>query len=286
MKLRNRHSIRGVYKSNLIQLLSSSRLKAIFIVAAISLCPGKGFAHGDSSHVVDQQLSSPPPAGHHGMTHPFLSHMALPDEPGEVGIRVTPIQRAGAMGSSSDFAVHVEAGIVKNLGLHIRNDAVNGAGMGQPGQMMEDHGTELMLMYTLLHNDDNTRGLSVFGQTSWPTVKGDGPPIRGAAGLGVRWSWTDSLAFDGDVHLDPSTPPVEGEYEGSLQFRFADGYFAILEDRGNFGGTESRKNYILPAIKVALGKSPGTFGVGLQFPTTVAKDYDRQAMFQIDWAFE
>ena len=206
---------------------------AIVLAAGLILPSVKSFAHGDEATEGDKEIQTQ--GGHHLMTHPFLSHMALPDEPGEVGVRITPIQRAGPMGTSSDYAIHVEAGIVENLGLHIRNDSFSNSSVQGPAKQMEDHGTELMLMYTLLHNDDNTRGLSIFGQTSWPTVKGDGPAMRGAAGFGVRWSWANAFSFDGDVHLDPSTPPVEGEYEGSFQYRFAKGFFAILEDRGTWG---------------------------------------------------
>jgi hypothetical protein len=239
-------------------------------------------AHGDDSNE-QEEPNMAKHSSHHLMTHPFLSHMGLPDEPGEVGVRLTQIQRAGQMGSGSDEAIHVEAGIAKDFGLHIRNDAINNAAMGQD---MEDHGTEVMLMYGFLHNDDNSRGLSVFIQTSWPTIKGNGPAVRGAAGFGGRFGWGNIVSIDGDIHLDPSKPPTEAEYEWSLQYSFAHGFFAIIEDRGNFLGSDSKKNYILPAIKVALGKSPGTLGVGLQIPTSTAKDYDRQTMFQIDWAFE
>jgi len=258
---------------------------SLMITIAVSI---NCFAHGNESESHDKNTLSAPrePSGHHLMTHPFLSHMGLPDEPGQASVRLTQIQRSGPKGTGSDAAIHAEAGIVKDWGLHIRNDAINNTAMGQPGEEMEDHGTEIMLMYALLHNDDYTRGLSIFGQTSWPTVQGTGPAVRGAYGIGLRWLWENRILFDGNIHLDSSSGPVEVGYEISLQARIVERFFLLIENRETSGGGEPKKNYVLPAMKMALGKSNGTLGVGLQYPTTPGRDYDRQTMLQIDWGFD
>jgi hypothetical protein len=254
------------------------------VILEIAFAPNIGFAH-EESMPIEASDEAPSPMGHHVLTHPFLTHMGLPDGPGESSVRVTHIQRAGAMGSGSDAAVHIEAGIVDRLGLHLRNDAIGGKAMGTPGETMEDHGTELMLMYALFQDEGATRGLSVFAQTSWPTVRGSSPSVRGAGGLGGRWTWGSRVGADADFHLDPSSGKLEGEYEGTIQARLAGRIFALVETRGNFAGNESKKNYILPAVKIGLGKSAITVGVGVQLATSAARDYDRQTMFQADCAF-
>lgn len=270
-----------------------SRFASIFALIFILHSPlawSHGDAHSKSDHEEEGSADSDAkkdavPSGHHAMTHPFMTHMGLPDGPGEVDLRVTHIQRAGAMGTGADTAVHIEAGIIDRLGLHLRNDAINGAALGTPGTEMEEHGTELMLMYGILQDKESTRGISVFGEVSWPTVRGAGPALRGAFGVAGRYQVGTLALFDANVHIDPTESAVETEYECSTQIRIAGRVFLLIENSGSFGGHGSAKNYLLPALKIGLGKSGATVGVGLQFPTTTARDYDRQALFQVDWAF-
>lgn len=218
------------------------------------------------------------------MTHPFLAHMGLPDAPGAASLRVSGIRRTGALGSGNDLAIHVEAGLWGPLGIHLRNDAITNDAAGTAKEKAEDHGTEVMLMYGFLMSEDRSRGLSVFAEISWPTVQGDGDPVRGGVGLAGTLGWSNRLLFDGNVHVVPNTKGVEVEYEGSFQVRVAERIFLLLENRGEFG-SEHTQIYLLPAIKAGLGSSPATFGIGLQFPLTEARQYERQVMFQIDWEF-
>ncbi len=225
------------------------------------------------------------PSGHHAMTHPFLSHMGLPDGPGEISVRVTGIQRGLRESSATDLAFHVEAGIVDRLGLHLRNDAITGAGMSSPNGEMEDHGTELMLMYAVLQDAEATRGLSIFGEVAVPTVRRDGPSIKYGGGAGGRFILATRLQWDGLVHVSPAHGGgVELGYETTLVVRAAGRIFGVFETRGEYGNGDTT-NYVLIASKVALGRTGATIGAGVQFATTSARNYDRQAMFQLDRAF-
>jgi hypothetical protein len=218
------------------------------------------------------------------MTHPFLSHMGLPDQPGAASVRVTGIRRAGELGSGNDLAIHIEAGLWGPLGIHIRNDAITNDASGMTGEPVEDHGTEVMLMYGFLMNEERSRGLSVFAEIGWPTVQGDSDPVRGGIGLGATFGISNRFLFDGNVHVVPGTKGVEVAYEASFQFRIAERIFLLIENRGEFS-KEPAQVYLLPALKVGLGRSPVTFGIGLQIPLTTARHYERQAMFQLDWEF-
>ncbi len=219
------------------------------------------------------------------MTHPFLAHMGMPDPPGAASVRVTGIERASELGRGGDVAIHVEAGVLPNLGIHLRNDAITGAKAGDAMTAAEDHGTELMLMYAFLTDAAKTRAISAFAEVSWPSMKGDMKPANVGGGLAARYQWTDRFLFDTDVHVSPMNGMVELGFEGSLQARPAGRIYSILEVRGTAGGGDDTKLYLLPAVKVGLGSSNGVVGVGLQFPLTKARDYDRQAMFQLDWDF-
>lgn len=223
--------------------------------------------------------------GHHAMTHPFLVHMGLPDGPGEASVRLTEIQRSGLAGRGSDQAVHIEAGLVDRVGIHLRNDAISGNAMGGADGMAEEHGTELMVMYSLIQNADATRGISVFGEVAWPTTKGDAPSLRGAGGIGGTYFIGNRIAFDAIIHADPSNGDLEIEYEASLRYRVVRRFFAVLENQGNIGGRGVRKHYLLPAVKIALGKSNATAGIGVQIPTSRARDFDRQTLFQLELGF-
>lgn len=237
-------------------------------------------------------IAAPAPATTHAeaamemdMTHPFLAHMGMPDPPGSASVRITGIERSSELGRGGDLAIHVEAGLLPNLGVHLRNDSITGAKAGDARAPAEDHGSEVMLMYAFLTDTAKTRALSVFAELSWPSVKGDMKPANGGVGIAGRYQWTNRFLFDADVHVVPEGGTVELEFESSAQVRPAGRTFGILELRGNTAGGGETKVYLLPAIKVALGRSNGAFGLGLQFPLTKARDYDRQAMFQVDWDF-
>jgi hypothetical protein len=219
------------------------------------------------------------------MTHPFLAHMGMPDPPGSASVRVTGIERSSELGRGGDVAIHVEAGVLPNLGVHLRNDSITGAKAGNAMAPAEDHGSELMVMYAFLTDAAKTRALSVFGELSWPSMKGDMKPANGGGGIAGRYQWTNRFLFDADVHVVPEGGTVELEFESSAQVRPAGRTYGILELRGNTGGGGETKVYLLPAVKVGLGRSNGAVGLGLQFPLTNARDYDRQAMFQADWDF-
>ena len=87
--------------------------------------------------------------------HPFLTHMALPDPPGEMSLRLTPFQQRMDSIVSQDMAIHIEAGLLPGLGIHIRSDGIKTAPY-----------SEVMLMYSFLHDATYNNGLSVFGQVS------------------------------------------------------------------------------------------------------------------------
>ncbi len=90
--------------------------------------------------------------------HPFLAHMALPDKPGEMSLRLTAFQQRIGSTVGQDLVVHIEAGLLPGLGLHIRSDGIKTSPY-----------SEVMVMYSFLHDATYTNGLSVFGQVSIPT---------------------------------------------------------------------------------------------------------------------
>lgn len=270
------------------------------LILAMSLMAGGAWAHGDGDS--DSGMAMPPlgPApeevahggaggmteelsGHHAMTHPFMSHMGIPDGPGEVSVRTNWIERAQKRYGGSDFALHVEAGIADRFGLHLRNDAIRGAGM-DTSMPIEGSSTELMLMYAFLQNKEVTRGLSVLAEIAAPTVQGDEDPVKYGVGLGGRWIQGTRVQGDAIIHVAPTKDEVMVEYETSIVIRVAGKVFGVVETSGE-SKSESTSNYVLLASKVGLGRTGNAVGVGFQFATTSAREYARQVLFQYDMGF-
>ncbi|MDX2054618.1 MAG: hypothetical protein SFV15_19615 [Polyangiaceae bacterium] len=228
--------------------------------------PPAGPAPMEGSH---GSANAAEPSGHHAMTHPFLSHMGLPDGPGEASVRVTGIQRGLRDSSGTDAAFHVEAGIADRLGLHLRNDAITGAGMRSADGKMEDHGTELMLMYAVLEDAEATRGVSLFGEVAAPTVRGEGPSVKFGGGVGARFILATRLQWDGVVHIAPAEGKgAEMGYETALVVRTVGRVFGVVETRGEIS-SGAPTNYVLFAPKVGLGET----GAARRTPLSVTENY-------------
>jgi hypothetical protein len=233
--------------------------------------------------------------GHHAMAHPFLAHMGIPDGPGEANIRLTGIGRIGHEESGVDGGIHIEAGLTPRLGIHVRADTITAVGIGgghHDDTMEEGHEeeanhahvppTEIMVMYALYATDDQTSGISVFGQLAWPRVRSsdDTQEVTTAGGIGARYMAGNRFLVDGNIHVEPFGG-VHGEYEIGLMVRPTGQFFLILEDRGSVSSS-SFSSYLLPAIKYRFEHV--ALGLGAQFPI-VGGDYDVQGMAQLDIGF-
>ena len=56
---------------------------------------------------------------------------------GEVSLRLTPFQERMGAETGSDIAFHVEAGLIPNVGLHVRNDAIKSSAYSEVMGMNE-----------------------------------------------------------------------------------------------------------------------------------------------------
>jgi hypothetical protein len=207
------------------------------------------------------------PAQGERFVHPFLAHMGMPDEPGEVSLRATAIRSQYRGDTESDLAFHVEAGLAHRLGLHVRADGID-----------HEAYSEVMLQYGLLYGPANRYGLSVFGQVSVPTGDVPNNEYKGLFGGSYMLMPTDFAILNGDVHYNPKDDMAE--YEDAIVFRQNEKFFPIVEIRGEIT-TDYTTAYVLPGMKFRL--SPTTaFGVGAQIALTNNRDYDTQALFTLE----
>lgn len=201
--------------------------------------------------------------------HPFLAHMGLPDHPREVSLRLTAYKTRYEQTSETDLAVHIEAGLPRKLGLHIRTDGI----------LHSDY-AEVMLQYALLADRELRNGFSIFGQISIATSPVEDHEYKGLFGASFRLSLPRIVVWDGNVHYDPTEEMAE--YENAFVFRVNDKYYPILEVRGHI--SEEVEVYLLPAIKFRIGRH-SAFGVGIQTAVSEHRDYDLRTLITFDVSF-
>lgn len=197
--------------------------------------------------------------------HPFFAHMALADEPGTASFRFTGFQRRSGDRLTDDAALHIEAGLVKNLGIHIRTDAIR-----------KEEYSEVMLMYNVLTTGHEKYGVSVFGQVSLPTGYAESNEAWGLFGLGIKATPVPFVVFNGDIHYDPSHRM--SEYEGSFVAATKSMLYPIMEFRGEIttGGTSL---YLLPGLKFRIAENQ-TIGAAYQFGTSGPTEYNVEGLIQ------
>lgn len=202
--------------------------------------------------------------------HPFLVHMGISDKPGMLSMRLTGYRQGFSTESyQTDFAFHLETGLYNRLGLHVRNDAIK-----------QEPRTDVMLMYTVLHDKKTESGISVFGAGLIPsgTIPEDEDKVVAAFGVGARKVFRDLAIFDGDVHYMPQMKMAEYEFAGV--FKATQYFFPVLEIAGEIM-KDGTTLYLLPALKFKLAS--GKFiGMGSQIGLTSNRDFDTRALIQLD----
>lgn len=202
--------------------------------------------------------------------HPFLAHMALPDPVGEVSLRLTPFQERMGATTSSDIAFHVEAGLIRNVGLHVRNDALKSSPY-----------SEVMLMYSFLHDSQMSSGISVFGQISIPTGPIESNTYKGLFGISGRETIPGLVVIDANIHFDPKDKMAE--YESAFVFKASEIFYPIIEIRGEVMEKETTV-YSLLGLKFKVADEID-WGIGLQLPISNVREYDTQMLATFGIAF-
>ncbi len=203
--------------------------------------------------------------------HPFLTHMALPDPPGTMSLRATAFQQRSDSTVGQDMALHIEVGLLRNLGLHIRTDGIKTSPY-----------SEVMLMYSFLHDASYNNGLSVFGQISIPTgpgVKSNG--LKYLFGFSGRLTAPRILVIDANMHINLADKMAE--YESSFVFKASKMLYPELELRGEITPSETSL-YSLIGLKFRIANEMA-IGVGIQTAVSRAREYDTQALLTFGIAF-
>jgi hypothetical protein len=202
--------------------------------------------------------------------HPFLTHMALPDPPGEMSLRVTPFQERYDGVVEQDLGLHLEAGLLRNLGIHIRSDGIKTSPY-----------SEVMLMYSFLHDATYNNGLSVFGQISIPTGPVESNALKYLFGLSGRLTIPKIMVMDANIHINLADKMAE--YESSFIFKASKILYPELELRGEIT-EEATSLYSLFGLKFRVADEIA-LGLGYQIPITNEREYDSQFLLTLGMAF-
>ena len=197
--------------------------------------------------------------------HPFFAHMGIADDPGTVSFRLSGLQFREGTNLTNDFAYHIEAGLVPNLGIHLRSDGVK-----------HESYSEMMLMYNVFTTDNENFGISVFGQVSIPTGSVESNTYKGLFGLGIKQALPPVVVFNGDIHYNPKDNMAE--YEASFVFRASKLFYPIIEGGGEIT-SDFTSFYLLPGIKFRIQENQ-TIGLGFKGAITTEREYDILTVLQ------
>jgi hypothetical protein len=202
--------------------------------------------------------------------HPFWVHMGVPDKPGEVDMRILGYRSRLEGMASGDFGLHLEAGLLPGLGIHIRADGIYNEPDG-----------EIMLMYSFLHDSEMNNGISVFGEAEIPTGAGGDVTTQYVFGLSGRLTAGQVVVWDGNLHYNPKEKMYE--YESSFVFRMSSKIYPLVEANGH-SSNEMATLYVLPGVKFKINDS-SALGLGVRIPALHDKEYDSRAELTYDFWF-
>lgn len=192
--------------------------------------------------------------------------MSLADPVGTASFRFTAIQRKISEGETKgDFAGHIEAGLLPNLGIHIRNDAVR-----------QEPYSEVMLMYNTFVSPSGNFGTSIFGQVSIPTGEEVDNDYNGLFGFAIYKAIEPVVAINANIHYNPED--TMAEYESAFVFRASEFLYPVFEVRGEI--TEDYTSaYVLPGLKFRTRENQ-TIGAGVQIGVSNTREYDNELLLQ------
>jgi len=204
------------------------------------------------------------------IAHPFFTHMGVPEGVGVYNLRVLGIVNRVDGATKGDFGFHLETGITKRIGLHIRNDS-----------FLDHTRSEAMFQFLVIKSKDGMSGFAPIVEFEFPTRKGGGSRINTLVGFSTALV-RKRVAFNQVVHYNPREDSVEGS--GALVFRVSKKYFPVFELLAEGGRGERPMVRLVGGLKVRMNKNL-VLGFAFQAPVTSRKDFSSQLDFAADISY-
>lgn len=241
---RHRHRARGI-----------STLLALALLSLLGL-PKQAAAQGGPPAPAKEEGEAP---------HPFLTHMGVPEGVGVFALRVSLLTTRADGKSTSDFGFHLETGLTKTIGLHIRNDA-----------FLTNPRTEAMFQFAAIMSKDGMSGFAPLIEFEFPTHSGAGSRIEELVGFSTALA-NPRVSFNQVLHYSPREDAAEGS--AALVARVAKGVFPVVEVLGSGGGETATMFGLLVGLKVHVREGIN-LGVAYQFPLTTSREFTSRVLFQ------
>jgi hypothetical protein len=203
--------------------------------------------------------------------HPFFTHEGLPDPVGTFSLRTVAVATRVDGKTQGDFGFHLETGLTKTIGLHIRNDGV-----------LNSPRTEAMFQFAAITSGDGRSGFAPIVEFEFPTHSGAGSRINTLVGQTGKLA-NASMAFNEVVHYNPREDMAE--WSASWVVVATPKVFPVVEIFGE-GGTDALPIVrLLAGIKVRI-REGFLLGLAYQLPITKNKEFSSQFAFQpdFDWS--
>ena len=230
---------------------------------------GAGALLGAAQPAAAQAGGGPTAAKEEELPHPFFTHMGLPEGLGNFNLRVLGLASRADGKSDGDFAFHLETGLTRTIGLHIRND-----------RFRTNDKTEAMLQYTALISKDGMSGFA-------PIIEFEFPTRSGASRINTLVGFTSSLgasrwAFNQVLHYDPREDAIDAS--AALVLGAGRTVYPVLEILGEGGKDRPGMVNVLGGVKVRL-RDWLIGGVAIAVSLTNARDYTSQLAFgpDLEW---
>jgi len=201
------------------------------------------------------------------IAHPFFTHMGMPEAVGTYSLRTSALLTKPMDGKSKgDFAFHLETGITKFVGLHIRND-----------RFLDNTHTEIMFQFAVIRSKDGMSGFSPIIEFEIPTKKGVSR-INSLVGFSTAIV-RSRFAFNQVIHYNPREDMVDGSV--AFVYKVRKGVFFVVESLAEKMMNENAIINLLGGVKIKLSKIL-ILGIGYQYPLTNNKEFLSQYIFQPD----
>lgn len=204
------------------------------------------------------------------LPHPFFTHMGLPEGVGNFNLRLLGLATRADGQAARDGAFHLETGLTRTIGLHIRNDRVR-----------NNEKTEVMFQFAAFVSKNGMNGFA-------PIIEFEIPTRRGASRVSSLVGFTSSLggsrwAFNQVLHYDPRDD--RGDASAALVVKVSRYVFPVLEVLGDAGKGQASSAIALGGIKVRL-REWITVGFAYQLPITNRKEFSSQVALgpDLEWA--
>ena len=204
------------------------------------------------------------------LPHPFFTHMGLPEGAGVFNLRTLGLATRADGRTDGDFAFHLETGLTRLIGLHIRND-----------RFLDRPRTEAMFQFAAFVSKDGMSGFAPLIEFEVPTRSGVGSRVHTLVGFTSTIGGRRAV-FNQVLHYNPREDGVDAS--AALVLQLSPRVFPVVEVLGEGARGAQTVVNLLVGLKVRL-REWVHLGLAVQFPLTSAKDFSWQGAFgpDVEW---